>query len=79
MTSIGLLVSSMLTLKIMHKRENLAFRQEIRFRNKLVEYVIDWIIGNHPNQPAAVHSADITTHIRHEYFFSGAFVEKSQT
>ena len=31
---------------IMKRREDLLFRQEIKFRNKLVEYLTDWIMGN---------------------------------
>ena len=31
---------------IMKRRDDLSFRQEIKFRNKLVEYLTDWIMGN---------------------------------
>ncbi|XP_018650060.1 putative neurofibromin [Schistosoma mansoni] len=31
--------------KMMARREDLAFRQEMRFRNKLVDYLCDWIMG----------------------------------
>ena len=31
---------------MMKRRDDLAFRQEIKFRNKLVEYLTDWIMGN---------------------------------
>ena len=31
---------------IMKRREDLLFRQEMKFRNKLVEYLTDWIMGN---------------------------------
>lgn len=27
-------------------RDDLTFRQEMKFRNKLVEYLTDWIMGN---------------------------------
>jgi neurofibromin 1 len=30
----------------MKRRDDLSFRQEIKFRNKLVEYLTDWIMGN---------------------------------
>ncbi len=31
---------------VMRRREDLLFRQEMKFRNKLVEYLTDWIMGN---------------------------------
>ena len=31
---------------MMKRRDDLAFRQEMRFRNKLVEYLTDWCMGN---------------------------------
>ncbi len=31
---------------IMKRRDDLLFRQEMKFRNKLVEYLTDWIMGN---------------------------------
>ena len=31
---------------VMKRREDLFFRQEMKFRNKLVEYLTDWIMGN---------------------------------
>ena len=30
----------------MKRRDELTFRQEMKFRNKLVEYLTDWIMGN---------------------------------
>ncbi|XP_045770385.1 neurofibromin [Maniola jurtina] len=30
---------------MMRRRDDLAFRQEMKFRNKLVEYVTDWVLG----------------------------------
>ena len=30
----------------MSRRDELTFRQEMKFRNKLVEYLTDWIMGN---------------------------------
>ena len=31
---------------MMHRRDDLIFRQEMKFRYKLVEYLTDWIMGN---------------------------------
>ncbi|CAD5126032.1 DgyrCDS14209 [Dimorphilus gyrociliatus] len=31
---------------MMHRRDDLPFRQEMKFRNKMVEYLTDWIMGN---------------------------------
>ncbi|XP_064619782.1 neurofibromin-like isoform X5 [Lineus longissimus] len=31
---------------MMNRRDELTFRQEMKFRNKLVEYLTDWIMGN---------------------------------
>ncbi|XP_014223009.1 neurofibromin isoform X2 [Trichogramma pretiosum] len=31
---------------MMKRRDDLAFRQEMKFRNKLVEYLTDWILGS---------------------------------
>ncbi|CAH2101890.1 unnamed protein product [Euphydryas editha] len=30
---------------MMRRRDDLAFRQEMKFRNKMVEYVTDWVLG----------------------------------
>ncbi|VDP88265.1 unnamed protein product [Echinostoma caproni] len=32
--------------KMMARREDLTFRQEMRFRNKLVDYLCDWVMGS---------------------------------
>ncbi len=40
-TKVSLLVEA-----VMKRREDLLFRQEMKFRNKLVEYLTDWIMGN---------------------------------
>ncbi|GAA53823.1 neurofibromin 1 [Clonorchis sinensis] len=32
--------------KMMARREDLSFRQEMRFRNKLVDYLCDWVMGS---------------------------------
>ncbi|XP_057670020.1 neurofibromin isoform X1 [Diorhabda carinulata] len=44
---------------MMSRRDDLAFRQEMKFRNKLVEYLSDWILGN-SHQIAPPGSADVT-------------------
>ena len=31
---------------MIHRRDELTFRQEMRFRNKLVDYLTDWVMGN---------------------------------
>ena len=31
---------------MMNRRDDLSFRQEMKFRNKLVEYLTDWVMGN---------------------------------
>ncbi|XP_078047800.1 neurofibromin 1 [Augochlora pura] len=44
---------------MMKRRDDLAFRQEMKFRNKLVEYLTDWVMGaTHQITPST--SADIT-------------------
>ena len=40
-TKVSLLVEA-----VMKRREDLLFRQEMKFRNKLVEYLTDWIMGS---------------------------------
>ena len=30
---------------MMRRRDDLSFRQEMKFRNKLVEYLTDWVMG----------------------------------
>ncbi|XP_072402893.1 neurofibromin isoform X3 [Diabrotica undecimpunctata] len=45
---------------MMNRRDDLAFRQEMKFRNKLVEYLSDWIMGN-SHQIAPPGSGDVTT------------------
>lgn len=48
---------------MMLRRDDLAFRQEMKFRNKLVEYLTDWVMGNSHNiQPPG--SADLTFLLR---------------
>lgn len=45
-TLIVLFVLDMKPFQMMHRRDDLTFRQEMKFRNKLVEYLTDWIMGN---------------------------------
>ncbi|XP_071038330.1 neurofibromin isoform X2 [Parasteatoda tepidariorum] len=45
---------------MMVRRDDLAFRQEMKFRNKLVEYLTDWVMGN-SHQLAPPNSGDVTT------------------
>lgn len=42
---------------MMKRRDDLAFRQEMKFRNKLVEYLTDWVMGT-SHQIAPPSSAD---------------------
>lgn len=44
---------------MMHRRDDLAFRQEMKFRNKLVEYVTDWVMGS-SHQISPPSGSDIT-------------------
>ncbi|KAK2587535.1 hypothetical protein KPH14_003672 [Odynerus spinipes] len=44
---------------MMKRRDDLAFRQEMKFRNKLVEYLTDWIMGA-MHQIAPPSGADVT-------------------
>lgn len=44
---------------MMKRRDDLAFRQEMKFRNKLVEYLTDWIMGA-THQIAPPSGADVT-------------------
>lgn len=43
---------------MMKRREDLAFRQEMKFRNKLVEYLTDWVMGT-SHQLANSNSNDV--------------------
>ena len=44
---------------MMQRRDDLAFRQEMKFRNKMVEYLTDWVMGN-SHQIAPPGSGDLT-------------------
>ena len=44
---------------MMKRRDDLCFRQEMKFRNKLVEYLTDWAMGN-SHQIAPPGSGDVT-------------------
>lgn len=43
---------------MMKRRDDLAFRQEMKFRNKLVEYLTDWVMGT-SHQIAPPSSGDV--------------------
>lgn len=46
---------------MMKRRDDLAFRQEMKFRNKLVEYLTDWVMGTtHPIPVPGGSDANIT-------------------
>lgn len=48
---------------MMGRRDDLSFRQEMKFRNKLVEYLTDWVMGNsHQMQPTVY--TDLTSLLR---------------
>ncbi|XP_046596266.1 neurofibromin isoform X2 [Neodiprion lecontei] len=44
---------------MMKRRDDLAFRQEMKFRNKLVEYLTDWVMGT-SHQIAPPSGGDVT-------------------
>lgn len=44
---------------MMKRRDDLAFRQEMKFRNKLVEYLTDWVMGT-SHQIAPPSTADVS-------------------
>lgn len=44
---------------MMKRRDDLAFRQEMKFRNKLVEYLTDWVMGT-SHQIAPPSSGDVS-------------------
>ncbi|XP_014247194.1 neurofibromin isoform X2 [Cimex lectularius] len=47
---------------MMKRRDDLAFRQEMKFRNKLVEYLTDWVLGtSHQIAPPGSGDASIIT------------------
>lgn len=47
---------------MMDRRDDLSFRQEMKFRNKMVEYLTDWVMGmGHQMQPPG---SDLTSHLR---------------
>jgi neurofibromin 1 len=53
-TKLCQLVEAMMT-----RRDDLAFRQEMKFRNKLVEYLTDWVMGT-SHQIAPPTQGDVT-------------------
>ncbi|KAK0170129.1 hypothetical protein PV328_010729 [Microctonus aethiopoides] len=46
---------------MMNRRDDLAFRQEMKFRNKLVEYLTDWIMDTTHQITPIPNSSDMTT------------------
>lgn len=52
---------------MMKRRDDLAFRQEMKFRNKLVEYLTDWVMGT-AHQIAPPGPADVATITRYCLF-----------
>ncbi|KAJ0182942.1 hypothetical protein K1T71_000918 [Dendrolimus kikuchii] len=50
---------------MMRRRDDLAFRQEMKFRNKMVEYVTDWVLGTSHQiaQPLRVDATSITRYL----------------
>lgn len=47
---------------MMKRRDDLAFRQELKFRNKLVEYLTEWVMCTPPFP--STNASDITAHTR---------------
>ncbi|XP_069989899.1 neurofibromin isoform X4 [Penaeus vannamei] len=45
---------------MMQRRDDLAFRQEMKFRNKMVDYLTDWVMGN-SHQIAPPGTIDVAT------------------
>uniref|UniRef100_T1J6E5 Neurofibromin n=1 Tax=Strigamia maritima TaxID=126957 RepID=T1J6E5_STRMM len=45
---------------MMQRRDDLAFRQEMKFRNKMVDYLTDWVMGN-SHQIAPPAAGDVST------------------
>ncbi|XP_066962551.1 neurofibromin isoform X3 [Macrobrachium rosenbergii] len=45
---------------MMQRRDDLAFRQEMKFRNKMVDYLTDWVMGN-SHQIAPAGTIDVTS------------------
>ncbi|XP_018362342.1 PREDICTED: neurofibromin isoform X1 [Trachymyrmex cornetzi] len=45
---------------MMKRRDDLAFRQELKFRNKLVEYLTEWVMCTHPHSSTTAN--DILTY-----------------
>lgn len=47
---------------MMKRRDDLGFRQEMKFRNKLVEYLTDWVMGtSHQIQQGNINDAAAIT------------------
>lgn len=48
---------------IIKRRDDLSFRHEMKFRNKMVEYLSDWIMGVLPYQGSPSGPAEISPFI----------------
>ncbi|XP_047513398.1 neurofibromin isoform X4 [Pieris napi] len=50
---------------MMKRRDDLSFRQEMKFRNKMVEYVTDWVLGTSHQiaPPLRADASSITRHV----------------
>ncbi|CAK1546446.1 unnamed protein product [Leptosia nina] len=50
---------------MMRRRDDLSFRQEMKFRNKMVEYVTDWVLGTSHQiaPPLRADASSITRHV----------------
>lgn len=60
-TKLCQLVEAMMT-----RRDDLAFRQEMKFRNKLVEYLTDWVMGtSHQIAPVMQINREFNYHFKH--------------
>lgn len=53
-----------LIVAIMNRREDLSLRQEMRFRNKLVEYITDWVMGNSHAQGQYLTTPELNLYLR---------------
>lgn len=53
-----------LIVAIMNRREDLSLRQEMRFRNKLVEYITDWVMGNSHAQAQYLTTPELNLYLR---------------
>jgi neurofibromin 1 len=59
--------------QMMLRRDELTFRQEMKFRNKLVEYLTDWIMGN-SHQLNVQGDVCLVSRFERVFFTSAAFL-----